>query len=151
MDPLLLMVMGGLAFLAMCISLLAAIMIAVLRRRVPRMSLGLAALWLGVLAIAIAAMPPGYDAGEVERVKALQAEFAPALETYRREHGAYPATLEAVGIETPETKYGPLQYRAYVDQSGNAMYSLSMGDYFQNGFVAFWDSDDARTEWNLDM
>ena len=94
------------------------------------------------------AMPPGYHAGERERVQRLHAQFAPALERYRQTHGAYPPTLEAAGIATPRTEYGPLQYTAWRTREGAPAYSVSFGDYYRNGFTAYYDS--RQGEWQLD-
>jgi hypothetical protein len=148
MDPLMLMLLGGAAFVAAGCWLFVAGWIWLANRRLPRASLAAAGASLAVLVFAAIAMPPGYEPGEHERIKQVHAEFAPALEGYRQQHGAYPATLETAGIKTPNTKYGPLSYAARTDSLGRATYSLSFGDYLQNGFVAFWDSE--SRDWGMD-
>jgi hypothetical protein len=95
------------------------------------------------------AMPAGYSAAERERVERLHAVFAPALERYRQTHGDYPPTLEAAGIPTPETEYGPLRYTRERSKNGPPAYSIAFGDYIHNGFVTWWDSDSRK--WNLDQ
>jgi hypothetical protein len=93
-------------------------------------------------------VPPGYNASEHRRVEQVHAQFAPALERYRQAHGEYPPTLQAAGIETPETMYGPLRYRTWRSSDGISMYEVSFGDYDRNGFVASLNS--MGQEWSLD-
>src|SRR5688500_14588765 len=95
------------------------------------------------------ALPPGYNAAERDRVERLHAGFAPALERYRQAHGDYPPTLEAAGIPTPKTEYGPLRYSRERAEDGTPSYSISFGDYMDNGFVTWWDSGSRR--WYLDQ
>jgi hypothetical protein len=115
--------------------------------RAPRL-LWVAAASMAIVLIAPAALPPGYSRGEHDRIERLHAQFAPALERYRQDHGAYPPTLEAAGIATPRTKYGPLRYTPGRAKDGTPAYSIAFGDYFLNEFTAWWDSE--SREWYLD-
>lgn len=71
------------------------------------------------------------------------------LERYHQTHGAYPPTLEAAGLATPQTEYGPLRYRRERSKEGSPSYVITFGSYIDNGFVAWWDSG-SRT-WDLDQ
>jgi hypothetical protein len=133
------------------VSGVAALAVLVLRRRLSRGALGTAAA-SGVLMIGcMIASPPGYSPAERDRIVRLHQQFAPALERYRQAHGQYPPTLEAAGIPTPQTEYGPLRYRNQRGpaRQGTPYYEIGFGDYIQNGFVAWWDSDSRR--WYLDQ
>lgn len=104
---------------------------------------------VAVVIACMVTMPPGYEPGERERVERLHASIAPTLERYRQTHGAYPPTLEAAGIKTPETRYGQLHYEARRENDGTPVYSISFGHYLNNGFVTWWDSDSRK--WYLDQ
>lgn len=118
------------------------------RRRIPRIPAVCGAVSVAVVIGCMMAMPPSYSPGERERVERLHARFAPALERYRQTHGDYPPTLQAAGIATPQTEYGPLQYRRERSKEGSPGYVISFGDYLQNGFVSWWDSGERK--WYLD-
>jgi hypothetical protein len=80
-----------------------------------------------------------HRAAERARVDEMRRWIAPALEQYRTERGVYPPTLEAAGVATPMTRYGPLYY--YSTGSGSdAWYLLSFGDIQRHRFSADWDS-----------
>jgi hypothetical protein len=117
------------------------------KRRPSRIVRGIAMTCVVVLA-ACGPTPPGYDTSEHRRVEQVVAEFAPALERYRQAHGEYPPTLQAAGIATPQTAYGPLRYRTWRTTDGISIYEVSFGDYDRNGFIASFNSD--RKTWYLD-
>jgi hypothetical protein len=119
------------------------------QRRISRVAVASGAVSAAVVIGCLMAMPPRYSQAERDRVAQLHAGFAPVLERYRQTHGDYPPTLEAAGIETPQTEYGPLQYRRERSSEGTPQYSISFGHYVNNGFVTWWDSD-SRT-WSLDQ
>jgi hypothetical protein len=149
MDPMLgsalVMIFGLVALL----SALGGLVVLVVDRRVSRIALRTGAVSAAVLIGCMLTMPPGYSPGEQERVEQLHARFAPALERYRETHGDYPPTLEAAGIATPTTEYGPLRYRRHRSREGTAYYEVSFGDYYDNGFTAFFNSE--RSKWYLDQ
>ncbi len=149
-DPLSLMIVGGLAFLGLLFWLAVAAVMWIVRRRMPRASLGFAGACLAVGMMAVVAMPPGYSEDETKRIERLHADFAPVLEAYRGEHGVYPPTLEAAGISTPQTQYGPLRYHPLRDENGRPAYDLSFGDYDLNGFTASWSNRSGHGRWYLD-
>lgn len=120
-------------------------------RRVPRSSGGIALGSILLCAAALLATPPGYDSAELARIERLRAGFAPALEGYRARHGQYPRRLETVGIPTPDSRYGPVQYSTFVDEQGRPGYSLSVGDYDVNGFAGVWDTRRPPGDWSVDM
>ena len=120
----------------------------VARRRVLPIPTLCAAVSVAVVIGSIMTLPPGYSPGERDRVERLHAQFSPALERYRQTHGDYPPTLAAAGIATPQTEYGPLQYRRELSREGRPAYVISFGDYVQNGFVTWWDS--GAQQWYLD-
>lgn len=125
-----------------------AISIWIRKRRIAWLSGGISAVAAAAAFGCMVAMPPGYRAAEQERMERLHAQFAPALEQYRQQHGEYPPTLEAAGIQTPRTRYGPLRYTAGRAKDGTAYYGLAFGDYNDNGFAAFFDSREGT--WSLD-
>lgn len=131
------------------VSVIVAVWLLVRQRRISRVAVACGAVSVVVVIGCMMAMPPGYQPGERERVERLHAQFAPTLERYRQTHGDYPPTLEAAGITTPQTMYGPLQYRREPSKEGSPGYVIAFGDYLQNGFVTWWDSG-ART-WYLDL
>lgn len=141
-------VLGGLATLSWG---LAAVTLWIVDRRAPRLSLTMTAVSLAFTLACAATIPPGYDKREARRIEALHAGFAPVLEAYRRQHGTYPPTLEAAGIATPQTRYGPMRYHVYRTVDGRPWYELSFGDYGENGFVRFWHNKDGAGEWHSDM
>jgi hypothetical protein len=53
-----------------------------------------------------------------------------ALDEYRAREGHYPSDLRQLGIEIPETPFGPWTYEA--DDSG---FQLTVGDYMEHGFA----------------
>lgn len=96
-------------------------------------------------------VPPGYSASEHQRVEQVVAELAPVLDRYRQVHGVYPPTLQAAGIPTPQTAYGPLRYRTWREYDGLPIYEVSFGDYDRNGFSAAYSSlNGHQGEWHLD-
>ena len=119
------------------------------QRRVAPVPAVCGAVSVAVVIACMVTLPPGYSQAERDRVAQLHATFAPALERYRQTHGDYPPTLEAAGIRTPQTEYGPLQYRRERSKAGAPQYTISFGDYRDNGFVTWWDSG-SRT-WSLDQ
>lgn len=118
--------------------------------RLPKWPLGLAGASLAMAMLVCTALPPGYDDREAGRIQALHAEFAPVLERYRQEYGTYPPTLQAAGIATPQTPWGPLRYKVFTDREGKPYYEVSMGDYAKNGFVSFWTSESPGRGWSID-
>ena len=116
--------------------------------RTPWKSGGVTIVAAAVLLVCARVTPPGYSADERVRVERLHAEFAPALERYRQAHGGYPPTLEAAGIATPQTEYGPLEYHTWRTDKDEPAYSVSFGDYARNGFTAYFDS--RLGKWHLD-
>lgn len=141
MDPVLLMVIGAVAAVSTLFWILAAVLVWMRSRRRPLITGGLAAASALTVITSMAMMPPGYSQSERERIEQLHARFAPALERYRQAHGDYPPTLEAAGIPTPQTRYGPLEYHVRRQKDGTPAYSVGYGDYITNGFSAWWSSD----------
>jgi hypothetical protein len=147
-DQTLGIMIGGAFTLTALFFALVALVVRVGYRRTPWLSGGLAIVSVLVVIGTTMAMAPGYDEGERERVERLHARFAPTLERYRQAHGEYPPTLEAAGIPTPTTLYGPLRYDVRREKDGMSVYTIGFGDYGVNGFTTWWDS---RTSgWSLD-
>jgi type II secretory pathway pseudopilin PulG len=146
MDPMMAMGIGATSGLVALLAGALAISIWIRKRRIAWLSGGISAAAAAVAFGCMVAMPPGYQPAEQERVERLHAQFAPALEQYRRQHGAYPPTLEAAGIQTPQTRYGPLRYQA--SRTGEAYYEISFGNYTENGFTSFFNSRHGK--WQLD-
>jgi hypothetical protein len=140
MDAVLAMMIGACLGLVALLAGVAALAVWIRRRRMPWLAGGVSAVAAAAALVCLVSMPPGYSRAERERVERLHAEFAPALERYRQAHGDYPPTLEAAGIATPQTRYGPLEYGARREKDGAPTYSIGYGDYIQNGFSAWWDS-----------
>lgn len=148
MDPILsgaIMILFGLVAL---FSGLAFLMALVMQRRVSRRAIATGLVSVAVVIGCVMASPPGFRPAERDRVDQLHARFAPALERYRQAHGDYPPTLEAAGIATPTTMYGPLRYQRYRLDDGTRYYEISFGDYYRNGFTASFNS--SRAAWSLD-
>ena len=80
-----------------------------------------------------------HRAAEQARIDKLHKWIGPALERYRSERGVYPPTIEAAGIRTPMTRYGPLYYYSSGSKR-EPWYLLSFGDIERLGFSADWDS-----------
>jgi len=59
------------------------------------------------------------------------------LQKYQTDHGTYPKALEEIGVEPPQTKWGPWLY--YVTDDGLAV--LKLGEYDKDGFTLYWQSD----------
>lgn len=146
MDPMMAMALGAMFGLVALLGGALAISIWIRKRRIAWLSGGISAIAAAAAFGCMVAMPPGYHPAEQERVERLHAQFAPALEQYRQRHGEYPPTLEAAGVQTPRTRYGPLRYRA--SRTDEAYYQISFGNYAENGFTAFFDS--RRGKWQLD-
>lgn len=117
------------------------------RRRLPWLTVAGAAVSLALAVALEVSMPPEYSRDEQHRIERLHAQFAPVLERYRQAHGEYPPTLQAAGIATPATRYGPLQYTPRRATDGTPAYSIAFGDYFRNGFSAWWESESGK--WHL--
>lgn len=148
MDPLVGMAASAMFGLVALVCGLAAVVTWIVERRTPWPPLGITAASAAVVLGCAMAMPPAYSEAERDRVERLHAQFAPALERYRQEHGEYPPTLQAIGITPPETTYGPLRYQVWRTQEGTSCYSASLGDYYYNGFTASFNS--CGGEWHLD-
>jgi hypothetical protein len=146
MDPMIAMGIGAASGLVALAAGALAISIWVRKRRIAWLSGGISAVAAAAAFGCMVAMPPGYQPAEQERVERLHAQFAPALERYRQRHGEYPPTLEAAGIQTPQTRYGPLRYAA--SRTGEAYYEISFGNYTENGFTSFYNSRHGK--WQLD-
>jgi hypothetical protein len=84
-----------------------------------------------------------HRAAEQARVDELHRWIGPALEQYRQGRGVYPPTLEAAGIGTPMTRFGPLYYYSSGSKS-EPWYLLSFGDIEMHRFSADWDSRTKR-------
>ncbi|HEX6372153.1 MAG TPA: hypothetical protein VF006_24765 [Longimicrobium sp.] len=115
-------------------------------RRLSRVVRGVAIAFV-LMMVGCGPVPPGYDASEHRRAEQVVAGFAPTLERYRQEHGEYPPNLQAAGIATPQTLYGPLRYRTWREYDGLSIYEVSFGDYDRNGFVATYNS--LGEKWSL--
>lgn len=148
MDPVLLVVIGAVAAVSTLFWALAAVLVWTWSKRRPLITGGLAAASALTVIGSMSLMPPGYSQSERERIEQLHAQFAPALERYRQTHGDYPPTLEAAGIATPLTRYGPLEYEVRREKDGTPVYSVGYGDYITNGFSAWWSSD--KRKWFVD-
>lgn len=148
MDPVMAVVIGGVFTLAAMLFGVMALVVWLRHRRTPWFPGGMAAASVLVVIACMVAMPPAYHPAEQQRIDRLHQQFAPALERYRQTHGDYPPTLEAAGIATPRTEYGPLRYHPHRSKEGVIFYEISFGDYYQNGFTASFRSD--RKTWYLD-
>lgn len=149
MDPL---IGTGLIFIfgaAALLSGLCALVVLIVDGRISRIAVGAGAASTAAVLACCMAMPPRFSQAEQDRVARLHAEFAPALEQYRQTHGDYPPTLQAAGIATPATEYGPLRYLPQRSEEGTLFYEISFGDYYDNGFTASFRSD--RKTWYLDQ
>jgi hypothetical protein len=146
MDPMMAMAFGALFGLVALLAGALAISIWIRKRRIAWLSGGISAVAAAAAFGCMVAMPPGYQPSEQARVERLHAQFAPALEQYRQRHGEYPPTLEAAGIQTPQTRYGPLRYRTWRTDGGS--YEVSFGNYTENGFTSFFNSRQGK--WQLD-
>lgn len=63
------------------------------------------------------------------------APLSDSLDAYTHAHRACPATLEAIGLTSPQTKYGPFTYRTWE----NATHcEISVGVYARDGFEEYW-------------
>lgn len=147
MDPILAMMLSAACGAAALLAGVVAVAVWMRGRRIPWLIGGISAVAAAAALGFLIVMPPGYSRAEQARVERLHAQFAPALERYRQVHGTYPPTLEAAGIATPQTRYGPLEYTPSM-KDGAAAYTLGYGDYIRNGFTAFYDS--RRGRWDLD-
>ena len=121
-------------------------------RRLSRAVRGVAITCVAVVLGCTGEASPRYDASEQRRVEQVVAEeLAPVLERYRQAHGEYPPTLQAAGIATPQTLYGPLRYKSGREYDGLPTYEVSFGDYDRNGFAASYSSLNGHEgEWHLD-
>jgi hypothetical protein len=149
MDPL---IGTGLIFIFGAAALLAgfcALVVLIVDGRISRIAVGAGAASTAAVLACCMAMPPRFSQAEQDRVARLHAQFAPALERYRQAHGDYPPTLQAAGIATPATEYGPLRYNVHRNEEGTVFYEISFGGYFDNGFTASFRSD--RKTWYLDQ
>lgn len=146
MDPVIAMALVAMFGLVALLAGALAISIWFRKRRIAWLSGGISAVAAAAAFGCMVAMPPGYQPAEQARVERLHAQFAPALEQYRQRHGEYPPTLEAAGIQTPRTRYGPLRYTA--GRKDGVYYEISFGNYTENGFTSFFNS--RQGTWQLD-
>ena len=70
-----------------------------------------------------------------EQMRALGAPLADSLAAYIRAHHACPPTLEAIGLASPSTKFGPFTYRTW---DRGAKCQISVGVYAHDGFEDYW-------------
>ena len=70
-----------------------------------------------------------------EQMRALGAPLADSLAAYIRAHHACPPTLEAIGLASPSTKFGPFTYRTW---DRGAKCQISVGLYARDGFEDYW-------------
>ena len=71
-----------------------------------------------------------------------------AIEDYRARVGAFPETLSALGVDVPELGY-PLSYETGTSD-GEGWFWFGVGDYFEDGFTASWDSRKPGQGWYWD-
>ena len=70
-----------------------------------------------------------------EQMRALGAPLADSLAAYIRARHACPASLEAIGLASPSTKFGPFTYRTW---DRGAKCQISVGLYARDGFEDYW-------------
>jgi len=63
------------------------------------------------------------------------APLADSLDAYTRAHHACPASLAAIGLTSPATRYGPFTYKAW---DNGTHCQLSVGVYARDGFEEYW-------------
>jgi hypothetical protein len=63
------------------------------------------------------------------------APLADSLDAYTSAHKACPATLEAIGLTSPATNYGPFVYRTW---DGGKKCQITVGIYARDGFEEYW-------------
>ena len=70
-----------------------------------------------------------------EQMRAIGAPVADSLAAYIRAHHACPASLEAIALTAPVTKYGPFTYRTW---ENSAKCQIAVGVYARDGFEDYW-------------
>ena len=88
---------------------------------------------LGVLAAVVVILATKDRSGE--KLRRTGGPIADSLDAYTRAHHACPASLEAIGLAPPVTKYGPFRYRTW---DGNTHCQLVVGVYARDGFEEYW-------------
>lgn len=101
--------------------------------------LAVPAVLVALVSLALTPPPPRYSAEERARIDSIRIAITPALERYRQVHGEDPVTLSNAGLQTPQTRYGPLHYYGSRGETP-PWYLISFGDPGSNGFSADWDS-----------
>ena len=100
---------------------------------------------LCVAFVATALMPPNLDHDDIPILKEQGNRTIQRIEDFRETQGHYPADLDEVGIEAPPTRYGRWRYHVRDDAQS---FKLSIGEYRDNSFTLFWDSE--VRHWYLD-
>ncbi|MBC7894419.1 MAG: hypothetical protein H7066_03345 [Cytophagaceae bacterium] len=93
-------------------------------------------------------MGPYLEPGDMQQLDAQGAHLLDVLQSYRREHGRFPATFAEAGLQPMDTgtRFGPWRWRIPTDMS---TYVLEVGDYGRSQFTIHWSE---RTQaWSLDM
>ena len=70
-----------------------------------------------------------------DELRRLGAPLADSLDAYTAAHHDCPATLEAIGLTSPATKYGPFVYKTW---DGGKKCQITVGIYARDGFEEYW-------------
>lgn len=70
-----------------------------------------------------------------DELRRIGAPLADSLDRYTTAHHECPATLDALGLKSPDTKYGPFVYRIW---DGGKKCQITVGVYARDGFEESW-------------
>ena len=88
---------------------------------------------LGVVAAVIVILATKDRSGE--QLRKIGAPLADSLDAYTRAHRSCPPSLEAIGLVSPVTKWGPFTYRTW---DNGTHCRITVGVYARDGFEEYW-------------
>ena len=98
----------------------------------PRVPFGLIAALGVVAAVVIILATKDHSGDELRRIGK---PVADSLDAYTRAHQACPASLAALGLTAPATRYGPFEYKLF---EGGRKCEITVGVYARDGFEEYW-------------
>ena len=94
--------------------------------------------------------PPAWTPDRQQEIERAGNTVIDSLLAFHDRTGRYPTALNELGLASPPTPYGPIEYSVTRDSAGVERATLAVGDYKRDRFHTYWTSSRARWDWYLD-